>query len=415
MEKNDHTLCLKKIVDFIGEYIRTNPGYSPQDLSARLEKEFGIRPEDAGTLAFIIDQEVNNKFMLAAMELNLTFNCNLACKYCFVHKKSPEDRMSFVTAQRAIDLLLEHAYSNVCITLFGGEPLLEFELIKKIIPYALERASINGISVTWAITTNGTIINAEMLQFFAQHRINLLLSIDGGQESHDRYRRTKSGVGTWQQIVNVLPLMKQYQGWLGARMTVSTEAVSSMRKDFKQLVELGINQFIIAPAQGPGCWSKEQIDEYGRNLAVIHQDYHELKRDGTAIFIEAFENDEDEPERKGWGCRAGVTSIAVAPNGDISPCSKLLGLTDEGGKGIAGNVHAGMDYKLLTAFRHPTSLQPMRCKVCTHSCTGGCYAVNYEQTGNHFIPSEETCLFWAVKQEISRLSKSTKENRGALT
>ena len=400
MEIKNHAAWINQVVDFIGEYSRVNAGYSPHALSAELEKNFGIRPTDAEKLALLIEQEVNNKIVLASIELNLTFNCNLACEYCFVHNKSPEDRMTFTTAQKAVDLLISHAYPEVTITLFGGEPLLEFELIKQIVPYALARAGEYDMHVQWAITTNGTLITEDMLRFFSQYGILLLLSIDGGPVTHDRYRRTKSGEGTWRQIADLVPLLKQYQGWLGSRMTVSTEAVGSMREDFKQLVELGVNQFIISPAQGATCWSKDQIDQYGSNLAKIYQDYQEWKLAGAVLFIEEFEADDN--EQKGWGCRAGITSLAVAPNGDISPCSKLLGLTDEAGKCIVGNVHSGIDYKLLDPFLKSANRQPEHCRQCSHPCTGGCYAVNFEQTGNHFTPSKEACLFWDMKQRISK-------------
>jgi uncharacterized protein len=186
-------------------------------------------------------------------------------------------------------------------------------------------------------------------------------------------------------------------------MTVSTGAIDRMREDFNQLVGLGINHFIIAPAQGAVTWSKEQIEQFGINLVAILEDYHELKRRGVPIFIEEFEKDEN--EYRVWGCRAGNTSLSLAPNGDVSPCSKLLGLTGEKGKYVVGNVNTGIDIKLLEPFRNPLSRQPQHCRDCFRKCTGGCYAVNFEQTGDHFLPSEENCLFWVVCQETRRLSK----------
>ncbi|WP_238528206.1 radical SAM/SPASM domain-containing protein [Acetonema longum] len=344
-----------------------------------------------------------NRFVLASLELNLTFHCNLACEYCFVHNRSPEDRMDFVTAAKAIDLLLTQGYPNVTITLIGGEPLLEFELIQKIVPYALENAQKRNIAVEWAVTTNGTLINEAMLAFFSKYRINLLLSLDGGPETHDRYRKTKNGEGTWQQIVALIPLLRQYQGWLGARMTVSIEAVDSMRQDFRQLVDLGINQFIIAPAQGARLWSQEEIRRYSLGLAAIQQDYYALKEAGASLYIEEFET-VIKPDGS-WGCQAGATSLAVAPNGDVSPCSKLLGLTSKKGQCIIGNVHSGIDYGLLAPFQISKSRHLPQCSQCSHPCNGGCYAVNYEQTGDHFTPSEENCRFWAVHQEIARWVK----------
>jgi uncharacterized protein len=399
--KQDNSAKLNEIVEFIGEYAGAATGYSPQNLATRLVDRFSLKPAEAEKLALLLEQELNSKFMLATIELNLTFNCNLTCEYCFVHNKSPEDRMDWATAQAAVDLLLPRSYPKVTITLFGGEPLLEFGLIKKIVPYALERARMSSTEIEWALTTNGTLITEEMLDFFARHRINLLLSIDGGPETHDRYRRTKSGEGTWHKIAGLIPLIRQYQSWLGVRMTVSAEAVGSMRQDFRQLVELGINQFIIAPAQGAKCWCKTELDEYCRNLKAILMNYRQLKQAGAALFIDEFETEPQ--ETLGWGCRAGATSLAVAPNGDISPCSKLLGLADEKGKHIVGNVHSGLDFALLAPFQRPASRQPERCKQCSAQCNGGCYSVNYEQTGDHFIPSEESCRLWAVKQEIIKV------------
>lgn len=396
---------LNHIVNFIGEYTGTNPVYSPQILTEALQKKFLIGPEDAAKLVNFVEKErAKGKLGLAAIELNLTFNCNLTCEYCFIHEKNPRERMNLTTAKKAIDLLLERAaFPTVNITLIGGEPLLEFDLIKQIVPYALEAAGKRNLAVTWAVTTNGTLLNEEILKYFALYKINMLLSMDGGEKNHDRYRRDKSGKGTWHKIAEMLPLIKMYQPWLGVRMTVSTEAISDMRADFKQLVDLGVNQFIIAPAQGARCWEKEQIKQYGLNLVDILEDYHELKRRGIPIFIEEFEKGEN--EYTGWGCRAGSTSLAVAPNGDVSPCSKLLGLTSEEGKYIVGNVNTCVDVNMLEPFRNPFNRQPRHCKQCTRKCNGGCYAVNFEQTGDHFTASEENCLFWVVCQETKSMSR----------
>ncbi len=400
MKSNNRDVTIKKIVDFIGEYSRTNPGYDPQDLAASLAGEFRINGKTAEQLALRIAQEVNGDFPLAALELNLTFNCNLACEYCFIHNKQGGERMTLTTAQKAIDILFSNAGPSVNITFFGGEPLLEFDLIQAIVPYVMANARQLGKEVTWAITTNGTLVTEEILQFFAQYNIYLLLSLDGGPETHDRYRRTKSGEGTWHKIAALLPLIGKYQGWIGARMTVSTEALASMEDDFAQLVDLGINQFIIAPAQGAKQWSKEQVEQYGASMLKLMTSYRQLKQAGKNLYIEEFEK--TEAAFTGWGCQAGFSSLAVAPDGAVSPCSKLLGLTAEQGKCIVGNVHSGLKQELLAPFRRPAPSQPLRCSQCVCKCHGGCYAVNYEQTGNHFIPAEENCLFWQVQQELGK-------------
>jgi uncharacterized protein len=395
---------IDQIGAFLGEYTRANPGYSPLALAQILTEKFLISPDQANQLAGIIDNELGpSKLCLTAMELNLTFNCNLACQYCFVRRKSAHDRMTAATAGKAIDLLLKRAaVPEVTITLIGGEPLLEMALIEEIVPVAAEAARRSSLHINWAITTNGTLIDEKALKFFARHRIAVLLSIDGGPESHDRYRLTKGGAGTWHKIAGLIPLMKKYQPQLGARMTISPEALDAMREDFRRLVDLGLHNLIIGPAHGPCQWSKEQIAKYGLNLVAILHDYHELINRGLPLFIEEFEQ---MGEYTGWGCRAGRTSLAVAPNGSVSPCSKLLGLENEDGRWIIGNVNEGIDARLLEPFRN-ADRQPLHCRHCFLRCGGGCYAVNFEQTGNHFLPSEENCLFWTVRQEVKRIARS---------
>lgn len=405
MKNKSHLGWIDELVNYVGLYTRLGKGCSTLELADIIGKKYSLSPEDAKRLASVVEKELNlNKIGLAAIELNLTFNCNLNCEYCFIRQKSPRDRMNITTAQKAVDLLIERAvYPVVNITLIGGEPLLEYKLIKQIVPYAEEAAARRNITVSWSVTTNGTLINERILDFFARHKINMLLSIDGGPETHDRYRKTRSGKGTWHKIVGLIPLIKSYQPWLGVRMTVSTEAVGSMREDFNKLVGIGVNQFIIAPAQGPVCWSKDQLHQYGINIVKVLQDYIRYRQSGTPIFIEEFENDEN--DQRVWGCRAGKTSLAIAPNGDVSPCSKMLGLTSEKGRHIVGNINAGIDVKLLEPFQNPIASQPENCKKCPAKCTGGCYAVNYEQTGSHFLSTEENCLFSVIFREARKLNR----------
>ena len=184
MEKTDLSNWHKQISDFIGEYISYHPECSPLVLTEMLQKRFLITPGEAKKLAGIVENELNaSRPFLAAIELNLTFNCNLACPYCFVRRKGSHDRMDAVTAQKAIDLLLDRAVvPDVTITLIGGEPLLEFKLIKQIVPYGIEAARRRNLHINWTITTNGTLLDEQILKYFAEHQIYILLSIDGWPE-----------------------------------------------------------------------------------------------------------------------------------------------------------------------------------------------------------------------------------------
>ncbi|UCE08326.1 MAG: radical SAM protein, partial [bacterium] len=129
--------------------------------------------------------------------LDVTNNCILSCDYCFRGKKNKQ-RLSWEIGTKTIDFLIRHSQNqrSLVVGFIGGEPLLEFELIKKLVPYAKLKTAYYGKEINFHVTTNCVLVNDEIIHFFRQHNIRFLTSIDGGPESHDKHRHFPNGSGT---------------------------------------------------------------------------------------------------------------------------------------------------------------------------------------------------------------------------
>ena len=136
--------------------------------------------------------------------------------------------MSWETATRALDYLLQESGSaeKLTILLFGGEPLLRMDFIKEFVPYAADKVKQAGKALSFDVTTNGTLLTEDHARFFNKHKIKYLLSMDGLKEDHDRSRSFPDGTGTWDLIMDRMPMLKRYQPWQGVRMTPTPESAS---------------------------------------------------------------------------------------------------------------------------------------------------------------------------------------------
>jgi sulfatase maturation enzyme AslB (radical SAM superfamily) len=158
---------------------------------------------------------------LAHCDLFVTEDCNHRCGYCFVKGKRPR-RMTEAVARAAVDWLVGASgkMSWVSILFFGGEPLLEFELIRFLVGYSRERAQAAGKEARFSMTTNGTLMTEAMARYLAEERITYLLSLDGSRETHDAQRKLVGGGSSYEAAMARLPMMKRYQPWQGSRATV---------------------------------------------------------------------------------------------------------------------------------------------------------------------------------------------------
>lgn len=333
---------------------------------------------------------------LSHLELVHTEGCNLACTYCFEkdmlgHKKMPAD-----IACRAVDLLFDYSgdETELQITHFGGEPTLNFVGIQAATEYAESRAIVAKKAVEFDMTTNGILLDDYMAAYCSDHRINVLLSIDGSESSHDRHRVDKRGRGTFKRVIQGLETLKKRQAWVGTKMTVMPDNAGLLFNDVLELYDLGVNHFIIGHATGVE-WSADEMKTFEDQLRQLYLWYNDNRR--ADLRIDDFEKNDEGPF---FGCRAGRNSVAISVRGEISPCSKIMGFDSNRLVGKLGDIWHGLTH---LKNRH----EFVSCSRVISSCEdqgieqefqGGCFAVNYGESGDLFQPSPNEHKFSILRR-----------------
>ncbi|MCD6282117.1 SPASM domain-containing protein [bacterium] len=340
----------------------------------------------------------------------ITEDCNCRCDYCFIEGKHPQ-RMTEGIVKATVDfaLLKSRNLRTVEILLFGGEPLTAFDLMQLTVEYGDYRAALMGKRISYSMTTNGTLFDEEKLSFCHKHGIKFLLSIDGDEETHNTHRKFADGRGTYRTIAEKIPLMKQYQPWLGARVTPTPKNMHKLHKNIVHLHQLGINQVLIGPASGLP-YSDGDVAELRRQLADIGTYYIAQKKKRIPFRFTHFEKDGDGAPNKYrgfWGCGAGRGRISVSASGEIQPCAKVQGLNGLAGipEFSLGNVLTGFTNldarREFIAFRYDLRKACHNCDL-KDDCAGGCPAVNYKATGSIFLPDPCECKLTRAHIEVKR-------------
>jgi uncharacterized protein len=385
--------------DLVKEICATLLSDSPDITSLQLEKNLNLSPENARTLIYRAIAQLNASLFppLTQLELILTEGCNLACTYCFEKDMLGYKSMSLDIAKAAVDLLFEYSQKEqaVSITYFGGEPTLNFSAIQKVTEYAEQKASLLGKSVDFNTTSNGTMLSKSMVDYFALHNIAVLLSIDGLESTHNRYRIDKHGRGTFDRVMRGLEILKGAQQRIMVKITVMPENVQNLFENVLGLYEMGVKQFNLSHATGLK-WSREYIDLYGEQLSRLFRWYKQNQD------LRITEFDEIDMAFSYFGCRAGRNSIAVSINGEISPCSKIMALNNKQLIAKLGDVQYG-----LTHLRN--RLELLSCLQLRSACEargidkdfqGGCFASNYNDNNSLFQPSMQEHTFSKLKRTI---------------
>ncbi len=335
--------------------------------------------------------------------LTLTTGCNLGCSYCYREDLStPRDAavMEEETAKLAIDLLLKEsaAHERVNVVFFGGEPLTRFASICTLVEYTKAQAA--GKPVDFTLTTNASLLTDEMIAFFQEHRFGISVSMDGDELSHDRYRITIAGKGTYQQVSSKVKrlLAGCTARPVGARVTLGSGNTDVARIYRHLHDELGFAEVGFAPVTA-GSDAK-----FALNAAEMRATLEALKalgREYTAAakrgFRHGFSNmqqlmqDLYSGTRKTLPCGAGVGLLAVGTEGQLALCHRFTG-TDFPG---FGNVNTGIAREELSHFlTEAQQLHPV-CQGCSARsiCAGGCYHEAYITQGNAQSPTFSHCDF----------------------
>ncbi len=326
--------------------------------------------------------------------------------------------MSESTADAAVQFLIEKRNRNkhLSIIFMGGEPLLEYNIIRRIVHTVNRALSNSGQSYRFDVTTNGTLLSERSMKFFSANKVKVLISVDGDRETHNRTRRDDKG-GTWDRIAELLPMVKRYQPYMGAKATVIPSDADRVFHNVKTLAQMGFNKIIMGPASGID-WPENAFNTFKEQVKKTLEWLKKQKRHThlQTNFEDAVRESVHCDKDNRWGCRAGRTGVVVNWDGMIFPCSKMLGVGGTEGLIPLGNVWEGLteteSRRRLCGFIPATRRKCYTCRFPA-SCTGGCFATNFEATGDPFKPDPLGCrteaLFRSLAENEPDKNEQTKQ------
>ena len=347
--------------------------------------------DDYADLAF--DFKARNT-VVKALCLHVAHTCNLNCEYCFASQgKYHGDRalMSFDVAKQAIDFLIENSGSrrNLEVDFFGGEPLMNFEVVKEITAYCRSIEKEKGKNFRFTLTTNGVLLDDEVIDFANKECHNVVLSLDGRKEVHDRLRKTVNGVGSYDVIVPKFKHFVERRGNRGYYMRGTfTHNNTDFTNDIFHMADLGFTELsmepVVCPPDDPYALTYDDLPVLFEQYEILAKDMLRREKEGKPITFYHYMLDLDSGPciyKRISGCGSGTEYMAVTPWGDLYPCHQFVGDP----KYLLGNVYDGVtntavqdEFKLCNAYARPD------CKDCWAKlyCSGGCAANAYHATGS---------------------------------
>ncbi len=360
------------------------------------------------------------EFEFKSMCLHVSHDCNLRCRYCFAGTGpygQERTNMSYETGKKAIDFLVRQAHNTsfLEIDFFGGEPLLNFPVLKQLVGYACELEQTTGKTFSFSLTTNGVLLEEAIEQFIAEEQINLILSIDGRKDINDRLRPFADGTGSYDLLMDKYQTLNEKRTGsednrygLGVytyyRGTFTSENLD-FDKDVVHLSDQGFKRISIEPVILPENRKYALKEEY---LPEIYDSYDRLTeaylgRLGTdqEFHFHHFEVELDNGPcfaKRITGCGAGYHYMAVTPEGDIYPCHQFVGNK----KWLIGNLDEGFTNKAaMNQLRDTNIYTKEKCRSCwvRHFCGGGCH-VNADGFNDDIaVPYEIACQMMRKRYE----------------
>jgi len=345
------------------------------------------------------------KLPITTIDLDLTNNCVLACDYCFRGAKNSR-RLSLENGKAAIDWLIRESrdQKKLMVALFGGEPLMEFELIKNLVPYAYEQCEKVGKSIHFSATTNCVLINDEMIEFFQKYKMTFHTSIDGGPESQDKHRKFPNGKGSSEIVERNVRKVLSFSPGRTARMTVSNDTVHRWMDDVHYLVGLGYQNLAMIPVPEQE-WTEDHFEVMKRELRKISDYFIEQYRKGEPIYIKHIDDGLKSivnPKRRISHCGAGRGYVLIKTDGTIYPCHRFGGDIDAENenqqKWRLGSIFEGWDDSnkrdMLLEYdcRKHVKADCENC-IAVHMCGTTCIAISWSCFQDIYKPHPNQCRF----------------------
>ena len=351
--------------------------------------------------------------VVKALCLHVAHTCNLNCAYCFASQgKYHGDRaiMSFEVGKQAFDYLIKNSGTrrNLEVDFFGGEPLMNFDVVKQLVAYARQIEKEHNKNFRFTLTTNGMLIDDDVIDFANKEMSNVVLSLDGRKEIHDRYRVDYSGKGSWDRIVpKFQQLVEAREGKNYYMRGTFTHRNPDFLNDIKQMLDLGFNELSMEPVV---CAPGDPAELTEDDLPIVLDQYEKL----AELMLER--NKQGKPftfyhymidltggpciYKRISGCGSGTEYMAVTPWGDLYPCHQFVG--DE--KFRLGDVWTGVtNTEIQGEFAACNVYAHEECKDCWARlyCSGGCAANAYHSTGSVTGVYEYGCKLFKKRMECA--------------
>lgn len=337
---------------------------------------------------------VSERPVVRRLYLDLTLDCNLRCRYCYVASARRDQRvqMPVATALRAVDWLLEQGDDRLPLQLrfFGGEPLLCPQLLRRVIEHGRQQADRHGLRLEFFLSTNGTRLDPDMARFLHARRVHIKVSLDGSQTTHDANRVDARGRGSYAAVVRGIRVAQRAGICPTVCVTSGGLSPGECAAALEELRRLGIEEIqwqrVVAEtdSDGPGdsCASRSLAARAWEAMLLGDDRYLTLFAMPIRKLLD--------PVRVFPGCGAGLQSLTVTPDGGFYFCQRFLGEPDY----RLGDLQRGCDYgKLRGLLAEVYRSQWQRCRVCPllFFCSKGCYYANYRQTGDVAGISSDYC------------------------
>lgn len=332
--------------------------------------------------------------VVKALCLHIAHDCNLACKYCFAEEGEYHGRralMSYEVGKKALDFLIANSGKrhNLEVDFFGGEPLMNFQVVKDLVKYGREQEKLYDKHFRFTLTTNGILLDDDIMEFANAEMDNVVLSIDGRKEVNDFMRPSRNGKGSYEIIVpkfmKLAESRNQDKYYVRGTFTHNNLDFS---KDVIHLAELGFKQISMEPVVS---LPEEPFAITEEDIPVIYEEYDRLarymiqsKKDGKAFNFFHFMLDLSGGPcvaKRLSGCGSGTEYLAVTPWGDIYPCHQFVGEEEY----LLGNVDDGIKREeTVEEFKHCNVYSKEKCQDCfaRYYCSGGCAANSFKFHGN---------------------------------
>ena len=351
--------------------------------------------------------------VVKALCLHVAHTCNLNCSYCFASQgKYHGDRavMSFEVGKRALDFLMENSGTrrNLEVDFFGGEPLMNFQVVKDLVAYARSVEKERGKNFRFTLTTNGVLVDDDVIDFANRECSNVVLSLDGRKEIHDRFRVDYAGNGSWDNIVPKFQRFVEASGGKEYYMRGTfTHANPDFLKDIQQMLDLGFNELSMEPVV---CAEGDPAGLTEEDMAVVMDQYEKLAelmlerdKEGRPFTFYHYMIDLSGGPciyKRISGCGSGTEYMAVTPWGDLYPCHQFVG--EERFK--LGDIWTGVtnteiqnEFASCNVYAHP------ECRDCWARlyCSGGCAANAYHATGKVIGIYQKGCTLFKKRMECA--------------